>query len=159
MLSPTDQVLVSLIVKNTNLGDARVAEFVSAWEAEKSANSGADLAHWLVEKGHVSRTHMFKLVKARNFALLRKEDKRIVRRAVRKAYITRTQMNDALNFQKQLFRALGDIKRLQDILVDDSKLTRTQVDEIWTEYKLFLERSGERPVVTTTDPSLLKRQG
>lgn len=155
MLSSADQVLVALIVKNTDLGEESVHEIVSQWESDKSS----DLAHWLVEKEHLSRTQVYKLVKARNFALLRKEDKRIVRRIVRKGYISRGDMNEALDFQKQLYRALGDIKRLQDVLVDDNKLTQDQVDEVWTEYREYLKRRGERPVVARTDPSLLKKQG
>lgn len=158
MLSHMDRVLVALIAKNTPIGDDRVAAIVAEWEAEPNAQD-LDLAHYFVEKGHVTRTQMYKLVKARNFALLRKEDKRIARRAVRKGLITRTQVNEALVFQKQLFRALGDIKRIEDILIDDSKLSRDQVNEIWREYREYLARFGEKPVLAQTDPTLLKRQG
>lgn len=157
-LSHHDQVLVSLILKNTKLGEQLVESIVVDW-LNQDFNSRPDLAHYLVNLGHLSRTEMYRLVKARNFALLRKEDKRIARRAVRKGHISRTKVNEALDFQKQLFKALGDIKRLHEILVDDGSLTRAQVNDIWAEYRDYLHRRGERPAEAKTDSSLLKKQG
>lgn len=157
-LSHRDKVLAALIVKNSKLGETLVEDALAQYAAQP-AGQAQDLAHFFVALGHFSRTEMYRLVKARNFALLRKEDRRIARRAVRKGYLLRTQILEALDFQKQLFKALGDIKRLHDILVEDGKLTQAQVNEIWAEYREYLKRRGERPEEARTDPSLLKRQG
>lgn len=157
-LSHHDQVLIALILKNTRLGEGLVESLLMDW-LNQPIGTRPDLAHHLVNLGHLSRTEMYRLVKARNFALLRKEDKRIARRAIRKSYITRTKINEALDFQRQLFKALGDIKRLHEILIDDGSLTRAQVNEVWAEYRQFLHRRGERPAEAKTDSSLLSKQG
>ncbi|MCA8938873.1 MAG: hypothetical protein KDB07_03660 [Planctomycetes bacterium] len=157
-LSTYDSVLVALVLKNSSLNQSQVDEAVLGFLAADE-DTRADLAHRFVELGLLSRTEMYRLVKARNFALLRKEDKRIARRAVRKGYISRTRINDALIFQKQLFKAIGNIKRLHEILIDDGSLSREQVNAIWAEYREYLHRRGERPAEARTDPALLKKQG
>lgn len=157
-LSSEDQVLVSLILKNTTLGQKLVDATLSEFLAQESATR-VDLAHFFVNKGHLSRTEMYRLVKARNFALIRKDDRRIARRAVRKGYITRTKVGEALDFQKQLFKALGDVKRLHEIFVDDGSMTKEQVADVLAEYRTFLHRRGEQLTNTRTDPSLLRKQG
>lgn len=157
-LSNADQVLVALILKNTTLGQALVDGALSEFLTQDSTTR-VDLAHFFVNKGILSRTEMYRLVKARNFALIRKDDRRIARRAVRKGYITRTKVGEALDFQKQLFKALGDIKRLHEIFVDDGSMSKEQVAELLTEYRSFLNRRGEQLTNTRTDPSLLRKQG
>lgn len=157
-LTNPDQVLVALILKNTALGQPLIDGVISDYLASDPV-ARADLAHHFVKLGHLSRTEMFKLVKARNFALLRKEDRRIARRAVRKGYITRTKVGEALDFQKQLFKALGDIKRLHEILIDDGSLSKEHVAELLAEYRVFIARRGESSTQTRTDPSLLRKPG
>jgi hypothetical protein len=157
-LSHQDEVLVALLAKNTELGQELVDATVAQWLALDVARRG-DLPHFFVNRGLCSRTEMFHLVKARNFALLRREDKRIARRAVRKGYLSRNKVEEGLDFQKQLFKALGDIKRLHEIFVDDGSLTREQVGEILDEYRQFLHRRGEEHHEARTDPTLLKKQG
>jgi len=156
-LSHRDQVLVALILKNSELGDEVVNRVIEQFNVKPEDST--DLAHFFVELGHFTRTEMYQLVKARNFALLRREDKRVGRRAVRKGYITRSEVNKELDFQKQLFKALGDIKRLHDILLEEGKLSVEQVNEVWSEYREFLRRRGEKPEEARTDPNLLKRRG
>jgi hypothetical protein len=157
-LSSPDQVLVALIAKNTELGEALVERAVGEWLA-LDPTTRSDVAHFFVNRGHLSRTEMYRLVRARNFALLRKEDRRLARRAVRKGYLSRTKVAEALEFQKQLFKALGDIKRLHEIFIDDGSLTREAATELWDEYRDFLKRRGEHTTEARTDPTLMKRPG
>jgi len=157
-LTNADQVLVALILKNTTLGQALVDSTLIEFLAQDPANT-VDMAHFFVNKGHLSRTEMYRLVKARNFAMIRKDDRRIARRAVRKGFITRTKVSEALDFQKQLFKALGDIKRLHEIFVDDGSMTKEQVADVLVEYRSFLTRRGEQLANTRTDPSLMRKQG
>ncbi len=157
-LTSHDQVLVALIVKNTQLGQEPVEAVVSEYLAG-DPEQRTDLAHFFIERGYLSRTEMFRLVRARNFALLRKEDKRIARRAVRRGFLTRNKVAEALEFQKQLFKALGDIKRLHEIFVDDGSLSKDLAQQLWSEYKEFLGRKGEHQTEARTDPSLMRKPG
>lgn len=156
MLSQADELLIAIILKNTKVTQAQVDQALADCQQAKSEGRDLDLAHAILNRKWLSRAELYKLVKARNFALMRQEDKRIGRRAFRKGYITKTHLDEALAFQRQLFKALGDIKRLESILIDDGHITPEKVREIWAEYTSFLKRSGERPVEPKTDPSLLK---
>ncbi len=156
-MSQADQLLIAIVLKNTEVSQEQVDDALEACTHAKNEGRDLDLAHAILEKGWLSRAQLYKLVKARNYALIRQEDKRIGRRAFRKRLITKTQLDEALAFQRQLYKALGDIKRVESILVDDGHLTPKQVRDLWAEYTSYLKRSGERPVEPKTDPSLLKR--
>jgi hypothetical protein len=157
MTSQADELLIAIILKNTKVSQAQVDQALADCQAAKGEGRDLDLAHAILSRGWLTRAELYKLVKARNFALMRQEDKRLGRRAFRKGYITKTQLDEALAFQRQLFKALGDIKRLESILLDDGHITPEQVREIWAEYTGFLKRQGEPPIEPKTDPSLLKR--
>lgn len=156
-MTQADELLISIILKNTRVSQQQVDQALSDCEAAKKEGRDLDLAHAILERQWLSRAELFKLVKARNYALIRQEDKRLGRRMFRKNYITRTQLDEALAFQRQLFKALNDIKRVESILMDDGLITAEQVREIWAEYTSYLKRKGDRPVEPNTDPSLLKR--
>ncbi|MCC6573360.1 MAG: hypothetical protein IT462_06160 [Planctomycetes bacterium] len=157
MMSQADELLVAIVLKNTKVTQANVDQAYAECQAAKADGKELDLAHAILSHNWLSRAELYKLVKARNFALMRQEDKRLGRRAFRKGYITKTQLDEALAFQRQLFKALGDIKRLESILMDDGHINQEQVREIWAEYTSFLKRTGARPAEPKTDPSLLKR--
>lgn len=157
MMSQADELLVAIILKNTRMTTEQIDQAVADCQAARAESRDLDIAHAILEHDWLSRAELYKLVKARNYALIRREDKRIARRAFRKGLITRTQIDEALAFQRQLFKALGDIKRVESILMDDGHLSHEQVREIWAEYSAFLKRKGDRPVEPKTDPSLLKR--
>lgn len=157
MTSQADELLIAIILKNTKVTQAQVDQALGDCQSAKNEGRDLDLAHAILNRNWLTRAELYKLVKARNFALMRQEDKRLGRRAFRKGYITQTQLDEALAFQRQLFKALGDIKRLESILLDDGHISAEQVREIWAEYTSYLKRSGEAPIEPKTDPSLLKR--
>ncbi len=156
-MTQADELLIAIILKNTRLSQAQVDQALADCDKAKKEGRDLDLAHAILEREWLSRAELFKLVKARNYALIRQEDKRLGRRMFRKNYITRTQLDEALAFQRQLFKALNDIKRVESILMDDGLLTPEQVREIWAEYTGYLKRKGDQPVEPKTDPSLMKR--
>lgn len=156
-MSQADELLVQIILKNTKVTQDQVDQALADCKKAKAEGRELDLAHAVLERNWLSRAELYKLVKARNYALIRQEDKRIGRRMFRKGFITKTQLDEALAFQRQLFKALGDIKRVESILMDDGHLTPEQVREIWAEYTGFLKRKGDKPAEPKTDPSLMKR--
>lgn len=156
-MTQADELLISIILKNTKVSQEQVDEALEDVAKAKSESRDLDLAHAILERGWLSRAELYKLVKARNYALIRQEDKRLGRRMFRKNFITKTQLDEALAFQRQLFKALGDIKRVESILMDDGHITPEQVREIWAEYTSYLKRKGDQPVEPKTDPSLMKR--
>jgi hypothetical protein len=156
-MSQADQLLIAIILKNTRVKQAQVDEAMQDCVKATEEGRTLDLAHAILEKGWLTRAELYKLVKARNYALIRQEDKRIGRRMFRKHLITKTQLDEALAFQRQLFKALGDIKRVESILMDDGHVKPEQVREVWAEYTSYLKRRGDKPVEPKTDPSLLKR--
>ncbi len=156
-MSQADQLLISIILKNTKVTQDQVDQSLSDTAKAKQENRELDLAHAILERGLLSRAELYKLVKARNYALIRQEDKRLGKRMFRKNFITRTQMDEALAFQRQLFKALGDIKRVESILMDDGHITPENVREVWAEYTSYLKRRGDRPVEPKTDPTIMKR--
>jgi hypothetical protein len=156
-MTQADELLISIILKNTKVSQEQVDEALEDVANAKKESRDLDLAHAILEKGWLSRAELYKLVKARNYALIRQEDKRLGRRMFRKNYITKTQLDEALAFQRQLFKALGDIKRVESILMDDGHISPEQVREIWAEYTSYLKRKGDQPVEPKTDPSLMKR--
>ncbi|MCA8916635.1 MAG: hypothetical protein KDB90_14680 [Planctomycetes bacterium] len=156
-MSQADQLLISIILKNTKVTQAQVDEALADCVTAKQEGRELDLAHAILEHNWLSRAELYKLVKARNYALIRQEDKRLGRRMFRKNFITKTQLDEALAFQRQLFKALGDIKRVESILMDDGHISPDQVREIWAEYTSYLKRKGDQPVEPKTDPSLMKR--
>jgi hypothetical protein len=156
-MSQADQLLIAIILKNTKVKQAQIDEALQVCAKATEEGRQLDLAHAVLEKGWLNRAELYKLVKARNYALIRQEDKRIGRRMFRKHLITKTQLDEALAFQRQLFKALGDIKRVESILMDDGHVKPEQVREVWAEYTSYLKRRGDKPVEPKTDPSLLKR--
>ncbi len=156
-MTQADELLISIILKNTKVSQEQVDQSLA--DTAKAAEEGRelDLAHAILERGLLSRAELYKLVKARNYALIRQEDKRLGKRMFRKNFITRTQMDEALAFQRQLFKALGDIKRVESILMDDGHVTPEKVREVWAEYTSYLKRRGDRPVEPKTDPTIMKR--
>jgi hypothetical protein len=156
-MTQADQLLIAIVLKNTKVKQAQVDEALAECAKAKEEGRELDLAHAILDKGWLSRAELYKLVKARNYALIRQEDKRIGRRLFRKNFITKTQLDEALAFQRQLYKALGDIKRVESILADDGHVNPDQVREVWAEYTSYLKRRGDRPVEPKTDPSLLKR--
>jgi hypothetical protein len=156
-MSQADQLLISIILKNTKVTQDQVDQSLSDTAKAKQESRELDLAHAILERGLLSRAELYKLVKARNYALIRQEDKRLGKRMFRKNFITRTQMDEALAFQRQLFKALGDIKRVESILMDDGHITPEHVREVWAEYTSYLKRRGDRPVEPKTDPKIMKR--
>lgn len=156
-MSQADQLLISIILKNTKVTQEQVDQALSDVANAKKESRELDLAHAILEHNWLSRAELYKLVKARNYALIRQEDKRLGRRMFRKNFITKTQLDEALAFQRQLFKALGDIKRVESILMDDGHIGPDQVREIWAEYTSYLKRRGDQPVEPKTDPSLMKR--
>ena len=156
-MTQADQLLISIILKNTKLNQEQIDQALADVSAAKKEGRDLDLAHAILEHEWLSRAELYKLVKARNYALIRQEDKRLGRRMFRKNFITKTQLDEALAFQRQLFKALGDIKRVESILMDDGHISPDQVREIWAEYTSYLKRKGDQPVEPKTDPSLMKR--
>ncbi|MEZ5993126.1 MAG: hypothetical protein R3E76_12300 [Planctomycetota bacterium] len=156
-MTQADQLLISIILKNTKLNQEQIDQALADVSAAKKEGRDLDLAHAILEHEWLSRAELYKLVKARNYALIRQEDKRLGRRMFRKNFITKTQLDEALAFQRQLFKALGDIKRVESILMDDGHIGPDRVREIWAEYTSYLKRKGDQPVEPKTDPSLMKR--
>lgn len=156
-MTQADELLISIVLKNTKVSQEQIDEALEDVANARKESRDLDLAHAILEKGWLSRAELYKLVKARNYALIRQEDKRLGRRMFRKNFITKTQLDEALAFQRQLFKALGDIKRVESILMDDGHITPEQVREIWAEYTSYLKRKGDQPVEPKTDPSLMKR--
>jgi hypothetical protein len=156
-MSQADELLIAIILKNTKLSREKVDEALFDCATAHEQGRELDLAHAILERQWLTRAELYRLVKARNYALIRQEDKRLGRRMFRKNFITRTQLDEALAFQRQLFKALGDIKRVESILMDDGHVTLDQVREVWSEYNTYLQRKGSKPVEPKTDPSLLKR--
>lgn len=156
-MSQADQLLIAIILKNTKVTQEQIDQAQEDVAKAKSESRDLDLAHAILEHNWLSRAELYKLVKARNYALIRQEDKRLGRRMFRKNFITKTQLDEALAFQRQLFKALGDIKRVESILMDDGHIGPDQVREIWAEYTSYLKRRGDQPVEPKTDPSLMKR--
>jgi hypothetical protein len=156
-MSQADELLISIVLKNTKVSQAQVDQALADCVTAKKDGRELDLAHAILEHNWLSRAELYKLVKARNYALIRQEDKRLGRRMFRKNFITKTQLDEALAFQRQLFKALGDIKRVESILMDDGHVSPDQVREIWAEYTSYLKRKGDAPVEPKTDPSLMKR--
>lgn len=156
-MSQADQLLIQIILKNTKVTQEQIDQSLAECQTAKAENRDLDLAHAILAHNWLSRAELYKLVKARNYALIRQEDKRLGRRMFRKGFITKTQLDEGLAFQRQLFKALGDIKRIESILMDDGHITPDQVREIWAEYTSFLKRKGDAPVEPKTDPSLMKR--
>lgn len=156
-MSQADQLLIQIVVKNTKVTQDQVDDAIAAVQTAKNEGRELDLAHAILERNLLSRAELYKLVKARNYALIRQEDKRLGKRLFRKNFITKTQLDESLAFQRQLFKALGDIKRVESILMDDGHVTPEQVREVWSEYTSYLKRRGDRPVEPKTDPSLMKR--
>ena len=156
-MTQADQLLISIILKNTKLNQEQIDQALADVGAAKKEGRDLDLAHAILEHEWLSRAELYKLVKARNYALIRQEDKRLGRRMFRKNFITKTQLDEALAFQRQLFKALGDIKRVESILMDDGHIGPDRVREIWAEYTSYLKRKGDQPVEPKTDPSLMKR--
>lgn len=157
-MSQADQLLIAIILKNTKVTQDQVDQALADCQSAASEGRELDLAHAILGRDLLSRAELYKLVKARNYALIRQEDKRLGKRMFRKNFITRTQLDEGLAFQRQLFKALGDIKRIESILMDDGHVTPENVREVWAEYTSFLKRRGDRPVEPKTDPSLLKRK-
>ncbi len=157
-LQELDKVLFALMGKNTSLGQDILAQIVRDYLGLENPDK-PDFAHFVVSQGYVSRQEMYRLVRARNFALLRKEDKRIGRRLFRRGFLSASDLNEALEFQKQIFKALGDIKRLHDILLEEKKVSKEEVHQVWQEYRHYLQRQGQAPAEPHTDPHLLKRGG
>lgn len=156
-MSQADQLLIAIILKNTKVTQEQVDQALEEVATAKRESRELDLAHAILGHNWLSRAELYKLVKARNYALIRQEDKRLGRRMFRKNFITKTQLDEALAFQRQLFKALGDIKRVESILMDDGHIGPDQVREIWSEYTSYLKRRGDQPVEPKTDPSLMKR--
>jgi len=156
-MSQADQLLIQIVLKNTKVTQEQIDQSLADCQAAKNEGKDLDLAHAVLARNWLSRAELYKLVKARNYALIRQEDKRLGRRMFRKGFITKTQLDEGLAFQRQLFKALGDIKRIESILMDDGHITPDQVRDIWAEYTSFLKRKGDRPVEPKTDPSLMKR--
>lgn len=156
-MTQADQLLIAIVLKNTKVTQEQVDQALADCETAHKEGRDLDLAHAVLEREWLSRAELYKLVKARNYALIRQEDKRLGRRMFRKNFITKTQLDEALAFQRQLFKALGDIKRVESILMDDGHVTPDQVREIWAEYTSYLKRKGDQPVEPKTDPSLMKR--
>lgn len=156
-MTQADQLLISIVLKNTKLNQEQIDQALAEVSAAKKEGRDLDLAHAILEHEWLSRAELYKLVKARNYALIRQEDKRLGRRMFRKNFITKTQLDEALAFQRQLFKALGDIKRVESILMDDGHIGPDRVREIWAEYTSYLKRKGDQPVEPKTDPSLMKR--
>jgi hypothetical protein len=156
-MSQADQLLIAILLKNTKVSQVQVDQSIADCAQAKSESRELDLAHAILQRGLLSRAELYKLVKARNYALIRQEDKRLGKRMFRKNFITRTQLDEALAFQRQLFKALGDIKRVESILLDDGHITPEQVREVWAEYTSYLKRRGDRPVEPKTDPTIMKR--
>lgn len=156
-MTQADELLVAIVLKNTKVTQAQVDQALADCQTAVREGRELDLAHAVLSRGWLSRAELYKLVKARNYALIRQEDKRLGRRMFRKSFITKTQLDEALAFQRQLFKALGDIKRIESILMDDGHIQPDQVREIWSEYTSFLKRKGDRPVEPKTDPTLMKR--
>lgn len=157
-MSQADQLLVAIVLKNTKVAQDQVDAALADCQTAIAEGRELDLAHAILGRDLLSRAELYKLVKARNYALIRQEDKRLGKRMFRKNFITRTQLDEALAFQRQLFKALGDIKRVESILMDDGHVTPDNVREVWAEYTSYLKRRGDRPVEPKTDPSLLKRK-
>lgn len=157
LMSQADELLIAIVLKNTKVTQVQIDEALSLCEAAKQEGRDLDLAHSILEQNFLGRAELYKLVKARNYALIRQEDKRLGKRLFRKNFITKTQLDEALAFQRQLFKALGDIKRVESILVDDGHVSPEQVREVWSEYTGYLKRKGDAPLEPKTDPSLLKR--
>jgi hypothetical protein len=156
-MSQADDLLIAIVLKNTKVTQAQVDQAIANCATAKKEGRELDLAHAILEHNWLSRAELYKLVKARNYALIRQEDKRLGKRMFRKNFITKTQLDEALAFQRQLFKALGDIKRVESILMDDGHISPDQVREIWAEYTSYLKRKGDQPVEPKTDPSLMKR--
>ena len=140
-MSQADQLLIQIILKNTKVTQEQIDQSLAECQTAKAENRDLDLAHAILAHNWLSRAELYKLG----------------RRMFRKGFITKTQLDEGLAFQRQLFKALGDIKRIESILMDDGHITPDQVREIWAEYTSFLKRKGDAPVEPKTDPSLMKR--
>lgn len=157
LMSQADELLIAIVLKNTKVTQVQIDEALALCESAKQEGRDLDLAHAVLEQNALGRAELYKLVKARNYALIRQEDKRLGKRLFRKNFITKTQLDEALAFQRHLFKALGDIKRVESILMDDGHVSPEQVREVWSEYTGYLKRRGDAPIEPKTDPSLLKR--
>ncbi len=133
--------LVTILLKNTSLQPELLQDALKQWrERFMFGGEKITLIDVLVQNGNLERYKVPALVKASEYALKRREDKLFGKRAFRKGLITQTQLDDALAFQKQLFKALYEVKRLEKILVDDGFLAPEDAQDIWSEYQAALEK-------------------
>src|SRR5690242_11350002 len=75
MLSQADELLIQIILKNTKVTQPQVDQALADCQTAKSEGRDLDLAHSILNRKWLSRAELYKLVKARNFALMRQEDK------------------------------------------------------------------------------------
>ena len=134
--------VATILVKNGQPEPGRVEAAIRAWRSRQFESDHADrapetqtLAHVAAEHGLIPHFRVGVVLRGAEYAIKRRDDKAFGRRAHRLGHITRTQLDDALAFQKQLFKALYEIKRLETILIDDRLLTADQAATIWLGYE------------------------
>ena len=126
--------LASIVVKNGDVPQPTLKAAMVKWREQFFSGGSRNLAEVLVEMGAIKRVQIPLLLKATRYALCRREDKVFGKRAYRRQMITRTQLDESLAFQKQLFKALHEVKRLETILIDDGFLKPEDAKKIWLEF-------------------------
>ncbi|MGE0435207.1 MAG: hypothetical protein AB7S36_23355 [Planctomycetota bacterium] len=133
--------LASIVIKNGDVPPKSLNAAIVKWREQFFAGGQRNLAEVLAEQGSIRRVQIPLLLKATKYALCRREDKIFGKRAYRRGLITKTQLDESLAFQKQLFKALHEVKRLETILIDDGFLKPDDTKKIWAE---FTDYKGSR---------------
>lgn len=139
--------LASIVLKNTKVSLDKLEQGIRKWRDQHLEGGERTLVDILVDLAAVERYKVPTLLKACNYALLRKEDKAFGKRAYHKGQLTKVQLDEALAFQKQLYKALGEVKRIDVVLVDDGYLSADQAKELWAEYNDYKAKKVEKGVI------------
>ncbi|MBW1697831.1 MAG: DUF342 domain-containing protein [Deltaproteobacteria bacterium] len=135
-------VIGMLAVKYKFIEEKTLREILTSFD---SANRGAELEKFLVEKGHLSQNQMDLLQAVHSYLKTRQRDRQFGNIAVEQAFCTRQQIDQALDLQERDFQENKAITRIEDILIKNGVLSSDQRDSI---VRCQLEREKKQPQET-----------
>jgi hypothetical protein len=149
--------IAAIVIKNTDAEIDALRDALITWRQQYFDGGEATLADVLVERGAMPRYRLPIIERAADYALKRRRDKVFGKRAYRKGLITHAQLEESLAFQKQLFKALHEIKPLERILVEDGYLGEADAKKIWLEFEAH-KKQAPPPEPATVDAAIKTAQ-
>jgi hypothetical protein len=141
-------VFLDILRKNVHVPMEKITEAIRIQRQRNGGGSEIEISigDVLVELKVISPVQHQAVLKAFDYQEKRRLDKLFGKKAVSVGWCTEAQMNEALTFQKQLFKAMKEVRRIEDILVEDNVIDRAQARKVWELYRTYRTRRVANPL-------------